>query len=256
MATKPEVQIWPDRQTLAQAAAERFILLAGRRTVQNKLFRVLLSGGSTPRAMHQILSQPDYSGQIDWIQVHIFWGDERCVPPDHPDSNYRMAVETLLKHVPIPADNIHRIFAELPPQIAAEDYQSTLSTHFKLAPDKTGRPVPRFDLVLLGLGADGHTASLFPGSKAVAEKQAWVTSIPHDKPPEPLVPRVTITLPVIRAAIQVLFLVAGSDKAERLKQVLGPASTPPLPAQLAKPTNGKLLWMVDRAAAAQLDGFK
>jgi 6-phosphogluconolactonase len=253
MRTEPEVQIWADRQALAQAAAELFILLGRQAVAQSKLFRVMLSGGSTPRALHEVLSQPDYAGRIDWSHVQFFWGDERCVPPDHPDSNYRMAAETLLKHVPIPAANIHRIRGELSPQHAAADYQRSLSEHFMIFPDETGRPLPQFDLILLGLGTDGHTASLFPGSDALAEDREWVTSIPHDRSPEPLVPRVTITLPVIQAANQILFLVAGADKANRLAQVLAPPHNKPLPAQLVRPTHGKLLWMVDRAAAAHLE---
>ncbi len=253
MRFNPEIQIWPDRQTLTQAAAEWFIDQSRKLTDGNKLFRVLLSGGSSPLAMYTLLSQPGYADQVDWTNIHFFWGDERCVPPDHPDSNYRMAAESLLNHIPIPTVNIHRIRAELSPRRAAADYQRTLSEHFKLVPDENGRPVPRFDLALLGLGTDGHTASIFPGSKAATEERVWVISVPHEQPPEPLVPRVTITLPVIQAAHQVLFLVTGGAKADRLAQVLAPTEAKPLPAQLVQPVDGNLIWMIDRAAAAQLD---
>lgn len=248
-----EIQIYPDKQTLAQAAAERFILLVRHAISGEQVFRVLLSGGSTPLAMYRLLGQPHYASQVEWHNVHFFWGDERCVPPDHPDSNYRMASESLLNHLPIPATNIHRMRGELPPQLAAAEYERCLVKHFQIDPDQNGRPAPRFDLILLGLGTDGHIASIFPGSKAETEDRAWAISIPHDRPPEPLVPRITVTLPVIQAARQVLYLVAGSDKAERLAQVLAPPGDRPLPAQLARPLNGNLLWMVDRAAAARLN---
>lgn len=253
MATKADLQIFDDRQALARGAAEQVAAIAKNTIAQHQTFRLVLSGGSTPRAMHQVLSQPEYSEQIDWPHVQIFWGDERCVPPDNPYSNFRMAKETLLQHIPIPAGNIHRIYGELPPQQAAADYQSRIADQFNLKPDQDGGPLPRFDLILLGLGLDGHTASLFPGSAALAEKHLWVTGVPHNQPPEPLVARVTLTLPVLQAAHQVIFLVAGEDKAHRLAEVLAPATGEPLPAQLAAPRDGKLLWMVDREAVAGLE---
>ena len=252
MATKADLQIFEDRQLLAQAAAGQVAAAARKAIAQHQPFRLVLSGGSTPRAMHHVLSQLDYVEQIDWPLVQIFWGDERCVPPEHPDSNYRMAEETLLQHIPIPAGNIHRIYGELSPQQAAADYQRRMAELFNLKPDESGIPFPHFDLILLGLGPDGHTASLFPGSDALAEKHLWATGVTHDQPPEPLVARVTLTLPVIQAAHQIIFLVAGGDKANRLAEVLSPAVGEPLPAQLATPSNGKLLWLVDRAAAAGL----
>ena len=252
MTTKAEVRVFDDGLALAQAAAGLVVASAQEAIAARRIFRLALSGGSTPRSMHRILRQPDHASQIDWSLVQIFWGDERCVPPDDPDSNYRMAAETLLNHVPVPKSNIHRMRGELPPQQAADDYQSQLANQFGLTPDKTGQPFPVFDLILLGLGTDGHTASLFPGSDALEEQQRWVRAVPHDQPPEPLVPRVTITLPVIQSARQVVFLVSGQDKASRLAEVLSPPGSEPLPAQLAKPFEGTLIWLVDRAAAAQL----
>jgi 6-phosphogluconolactonase len=253
MATQADLHIFEDRQALARGAAGQVVALAQKAIAARNIFCLALSGGSTPRPLHKILCRPDQVEQIDWSKVQIFWGDERCVPPDDPDSNYRMAVETLLKHVPIPADHIHRIRGELSPQQAADDYQEQIAAQFGLTPSETGQPFPRFDLILLGLGPDGHTASLFPGSEALEEKHRWVSPVPHDQGPEPLVPRVTLTLPIIQAARQIIFLVSGEDKANRLAEVLAPIMGKPLPAQLAKPSHGRLLWMVDRAAASGLE---
>jgi 6-phosphogluconolactonase len=252
MATRADLQIFEDRPAMARAAARQVISLAQNAIEAHNVFRIALSGGSTPRMLHEILSQPAHSAQVNWAKTQIFWGDERCVPPSNPESNYRMAVETLLEHIPLPAGHIHRVRGELPPQEAASDYQQRMVEQFRLIPDETGKPFPRFDLILLGLGPDGHTASLFPGSKALEEIHRWVTWLPHEQGPEPLVPRVTITLPVIQAARQVIFLVSGEDKAARLAEVLSPPTGQPLPAQLANPTEGGLLWMVDRAAASRL----
>ena len=253
MATRADLQIFDDRLAMARAAAGQIINLAQKAIDAHDIFRLALSGGSTPRPLHEVLSQPDHSGQINWAKVQIFWGDERCVPPSDTESNYRMAVETLLDHIPIPASHIHRIRGELPPQQAAADYQQQMAEQFGVAPDETGQPLPRFDLILLGLGPDGHTASLFPNSQALEENSRWVTWLPHDQGPEPLVPRVTLTMPVIQAARQVIFIVSGEEKASRLAEVMSPSKGKPLPAQLARPTDGNLLWMVDRAAASGLE---
>jgi len=253
MTTKADIQIFGDRLALAQAAALLIVSLSHKAIETNGTFRLVLSGGSTPRPLHQILSQSDMVEQMDWAKIHVFWGDERCVPPDDPESNYRMAAETLLNHVPIPASHIHRIHGELSPQLAADDYQRELAAQFGQSPGQSDRPFPRFDLILLGLGPDGHTASLFPGSEALEEKQRWVVPVPHEHGPEPLVPRVSLTLPVIQAAHQIIFLVSGANKAGILAEVLSPPMGKPLPAQLARLSDGRETWMIDRASASKLE---
>jgi len=184
--------------------------------------------------------------QVGWEHVHFFWGDERCVPPGHAESNYRMADEALLSHIPIPTGNIHRVHGELSAKEAAQDYEDELRLFF-------GSETPHFNLILLGLGRDGHTASLFPGTPTVREKAHWVAAVSHNIPPPPLVDRVTLTLPVLNAATQMLFLASGAEKAERLAQVLHGSFQPDLlPAQAVKPANGTVRWLVDQAAAANL----
>ena len=246
----PEVEVLPDLRSLAERAAERFIHLAGEalrtlRQAQGETsgrFTVALAGGSTPQQMYTQLAR----AQVDWERVHFFWGDERCVPPGHADSNYRMAEEALLSHISIPTWNIHRIPGELPVKEAAQVYEEALHRFFS-------NETPHFDLVLLGLGGDGHTASLFPGTPAIREKSRWVAAVIHNIPPPPLVNRVTLTLPILNAAAQVLFLVSGAEKAERLAQVLhGPFQPDLLPAQAVKPVNGAVRWLVDQTAAAKL----
>lgn len=253
MAAKAELRIFENRLSMARAAAGQVIALAQKAIEAHGVFRIALSGGSTPRPLHEALSQPEHRTQLNWGKIQFFWGDERCVPPSDPESNYRMAVETLLEPVQIPAVQVHRIRGELPPQQAAADYERRIAEQFGLTPDESGQPLPRFDLILLGLGPDGHTASLFPESKALEEKHRWVTWTPHEQGPKPLVPRVTLTLPVLQAARQIIYLVSGEDKAMRLAEVLSPPGSMPLPAQLARPTKGGLLWMVDQAAASRLE---
>jgi 6-phosphogluconolactonase len=236
------VTIFPDGQALAQAAAEQVVQRAAESIAQRGRFDLVLSGGSTPRAMHQILASEAYSHQVDWSHVHVFWGDERCVPPNHPDSNYRMADETLLSHVPLPAANIHRIRAEQEPHHAADDYDRELKTFFGNS--------PRFDLLLLGMGDDGHTASLFPGTAALDEKDRWVVANYVEKLG---VWRITLTAPAINAAVEIVFLVSGYNKAESLQHVLdGPHEPHKLPSQLINPEQGELRWFVDEAAASRL----
>ena len=233
--------ILTDVNALARAAAEFFITQAQWALQSNGRFSVALAGGSTPRALYQHLADIP----LAWENIHLFWGDERCVPPDHADSNYRMTAESLLARIRIPPENIHRILGELPPDEAALRYENGLRQFFDDA--------PRFDLILLGLGDDGHTASLFPASPALRELTRWVVAVPHAIPPPPLVPRVTLTFPVINAARQIVFLVSGAGKAERLADVLQPRPADhPLPAQLIRPASGDLLWLVDKPAAALL----
>jgi 6-phosphogluconolactonase len=244
------VETYPDAESLAQAGAEHFVTLAKAAIAAHGRFAVALSGGSTPRGLYARLASDEFSSQMDWPRVHLFWGDERCVPPDHPDSNYLLARETLIDHLPIPAENVHRIRGELEPEEAASDYEHTLRTFFAPPADENEKPIPRFDLILLGMGTDGHTASLFPGSAALHERRRWVVAYYVDKLHAW---RITVTPIVINAAIYVTFLVSGASKAERLQQVLtGPYEPDLLPAQIVKPDDGHLLWLVDAQAAAML----
>jgi len=215
---------------------------------------VALAGGSTPRATYALLATEEFAARVDWPRVHVFWGDERCVPPDHPGSNYRMAREALLDHVPLPARNVHPIHGEISPEEAAADYERTLRAFFAWNSggrgSRDGAPIPRFDLVLLGMGENGHTASLFPSTAALHEQTRWVVAH-YVENLEAW--RVTLTPIVINAAANVTFIVSGAGKAERLQQVLrGPCRPDLLPAQLIRPTDGRLVWVVDAAAAALL----
>jgi 6-phosphogluconolactonase len=237
-----EIEVAPDASSLAERAAEEFIYLVGRAFQTEGRFTVALAGGSSPQRMYARLVGAD----VNWERIHFFWGDERCVPPSHADSNYHMADEALLRSIPIPKGNIHRIHGELSAEEAAQDYEDELRRFFS---DR----IPHFNLVLLGLGSDGHTASLFPKAPAVRETRQWVAAVSHSVPPPPLVDRVTLTYPVLNAADQVLFLVSGAEKAERLAQVLyGPSQPDLLPAQAVKPVRGAICWLVDQAAAAKL----
>ena len=237
------INIVADSNMLANVAADLFIAKAQSSTNRSGRFSVALSGGNTPRQLYARLAKPDLASRVNWEAVHLFWGDERCVPPDHADSNYRMAMESL--RVPIPEKNIHRIQGELPPEEAAARYENQLRDFFGDA--------PRFDLILLGLGDDGHTASLFPFSPTLHERTLWVAAVAHETPPPPLVPRVTLTLPVLNAARQIVFLVSGAGKAERLAEVLhAPTASHPLPASMIQPDNGELLWLMDKPSAAHI----
>jgi 6-phosphogluconolactonase len=241
-----EVIILPDPGALADEAARRFAGLAHAAIDRQGRFSVALSGGSTPRALHQRLAQPPLSGSIDWERVFVFWGDERFVPPDHEESCFRMARETLLDHVPIPAANIFPVpTVGGTPERAAAAYAETLVAQF-------GADTPRLDLILLGMGPDGHTASLFPGHpEPSAPGDALVIAV-HDSPKPPPT-RISFTYRLINAAENVIFLVAGADKAPRLRDVLrGPRNIAQLPAQGVRPAQGALVWLMDRAAAAQL----
>ncbi len=232
-------EVYPDGAGLALAAVAHFVELAAQAIEDRGRFTVALSGGSTPHATYSLLASTEFAPRVDWARVQVFWGDERCVPPDHPESDYRMARETLLDHVPLPAGNVHRIRAELDPRRAAALYQEELEAVLG-----TGG---RFDLILLGMGADGHTASLFPGTLALEEKTRWVV----ENYVESLDSwRVTLTRPMLNAARQVTFLVSGAAKAETLARVRAGER---LPAALVHPSPGRLTWMVDSAAAGQLE---
>lgn len=244
------VEIVEDAAALARAAAREFVARAREAVEARGSFFVALSGGSTPDAVYSLLADPagEFYGQVQWDRVHVFWGDERFVAPDHRDSNYRGARKALLSRVPIPEGQVHRIRTEFrTASRSAEDYAQVLRVFFRL---KAGG-LPRFDLIFLGLGADGHTASLFPGSPAVRERERLVVAeMPSGKDAE----RVTVTVPVLNAAARVVFLVSGESKAAVLHEVLeGPSRPDDLPAQAVQPEGaGALLWLVDRAAAERL----
>lgn len=234
---------YPDASHLAIGAAEQIIALADASISERGQFSLALSGGSTPQTLYELLATPAYAGRIDWQHVHVFWGDERCVPPDHIDSCYRMAREALLDHVPLPPDNIRRIQGELSPEEAAAKYERILHHFFD-------NQAPRFDLILLGMGEDGHTASLFPGTKALQEEKRWAV---ENYVEVKQMWRVTLTKTAINAAANIMFLVSGGGKAERLRQVLqGDFSPYDLPSQFIKPENGELMWFIDHDAARLL----
>ena len=227
-----------DPQQLAEAAARDFATKARAAIAERGRFTVALAGGSTPKATYEILAR-DYADGLDWSKVHVFFGDERTVPPDHEDSNYRMAHRTLLSHVPV--GSIHRMRGELQPTEAAAAYEEELREFFGASDEP-----PSLDLILLGIGEDGHTASLFPETSALEVHDYWVVANPVLKLETT---RLTLSVPVINSARAVNFLVAGEGKAEALKQILeGDADPRQYPAKLVRPSGGPL-WMVDRAAA-------
>jgi 6-phosphogluconolactonase len=252
-----QVRVYRDPGELALKAARRFARLADQYVVGCGRFTVALSGGSTPKAMFSALAEDPFLNTVPWSSIYFFWGDERCVPPDHPDSNFRMTYETLLSKVPVPQQNFFRVTAELPdPMKAAEQYSTTLTTFFLADPgaNRSGTAplssLPRFDLVFLGMGPDGHTASLFPHTTALqeGEKIAVANYVEKFK-----AYRITLTAATINNARNITFLAAGEDKAETLTNVLeGPYQPEVYPSQLIQPRNGTLLWMVDEAAARLL----
>jgi 6-phosphogluconolactonase len=248
--TKPIIRIFDGLEQVASAAADEFLVRAKRTIDHHGRFTVALSGGSTPKTLHTILAERSAKDPklIDWSRVHIFFGDERHVPPDHPDSNFRMANETLLTKVAIPPANVHRVRAELPDAAqAAAEYDQELVKVFHL---KGEDQLPRFDLIFLGMGPDGHTASLFPGTTAVQELNKRVVA---NWVPKFNTWRITFTRPVINHAECVLLMVCGQDKAAPVREVMGQGSPDTYPVKYVQPTHGELLWFLDRAAAAQLD---
>lgn len=247
---QPEVKIAPGAAELMALAAEEVTRRARAAVAERGRVSLALSGGSTPRKLHLLLSDPaqPYRARLPWEHVHVFFGDERHVLPDDPESNYGMARATLLSRVPIPPGNVHRVRAEeTDPAEAAQDYERELRRVLGVAQGE----VPRLDLVLLGLGGDGHTASLFPGNPAMAERgrlvvAPWVERLK--------VHRITVTYPVLEAARAVIFLVTGADKAARVAQAVrgDPAAPDALPATRVRPSSGELLWLLDAPAAAAL----
>jgi len=238
-----DLVVLPDAEAVAEEAAGRFVAEARDAVAARGRFSVALSGGSTPRRLFHLLSSSPYCDQVAWQAVHVFWGDERCVPPDDPESNYRLARNTLLEHVPVPDGNVHRLEGERDPGAAARAYERTLHEFYC-------GPQPRFDLVLLGLGRDGHTASLFPRSPALDEREMLVVATEADYEGRPTC-RLTLTLPAINSARCILFLVTGEGKASIVADVLQNRDEL-LPAQHVAPAAGQVTWLLDRAAAAGL----
>jgi 6-phosphogluconolactonase len=237
-----------DAAEVARAAADELVGAAARAVEGRGRFTVALAGGSTPRRLYQLLADGDapFRARVPWDRTHVFFGDERHVPPSHPESNFRMAREALLEHVPVAS--AHRMRGEEPDAAAAAaSYEAELRRFFGVATDD---PPPRLDLVLLGLGPDGHTASLFPGSAALDERRRWVVAPFVD---ELHAYRITLTLPVLARAREVLFLVSGTAKADALASVFAPGGDDPLPpAARVRPTTGAAIWIVDRDAASRV----
>lgn len=242
---KKEIITFPEREALSRKAAD-ILLAEAKKSVENSgKFTLALSGGSTPKRLYEILGSSPYRKAIPWGSVHFFWGDERCVPPDHPESNYRMAWETFLSKIVVPRENIHRMTGEKTPAQAALEYEKELRGFFGNV------SFPVFDFMLLGLGSDGHIASLFPGSSLLQETRQWVASAQVEKPG---ISRLTLTLPVFNSAKMLPVLVSGKEKAQIIREIFGgSAEKIAFPAQMIHPENGKLLWLLDDPAASLLD---
>lgn len=239
-----DLTVYPDQDRLVRGAAEFLTRQAMAAVEAHGRFTLALAGGGTPRPVYELLATPPFAERIPWTKVHIFFGDERCVAPTDQESNYRMAREALLDHVPVPPANIHRIAGEADPAQAALAYEAELRRVFP-----TGT-FPDLDVICLGLGRNGHTASLFPGSSSLREGDRWVVPLYVEVLGAW---RVTFTAPLVNAARQVVFLVSGADKAAVLAAVLeGPYQPEVLPAQLIQPQPGRVQWLVDAAAAAGL----
>ncbi len=241
------VTVCPDLDALGKAAAGFFARLADEYVTKKGRFTVALSGGGTPSTLYHYLSRPPLSGEIPWGGIILFWGDERCVPPDHPDSNFGMANERLLSKVPVPSENIFAFPMKIAdPQAAALAYEKTIMDCFDPDEDE----IPSFDLMILGLGTDGHTASLFPGTPALKEETAWVLANPVEKLGKI---RLTLTYPLMNQAKNILFLAAGKEKAPIIKTLLSPERlNSPYPAAQVAPVRGQRYFFIDDAAADAL----
>ncbi len=232
------IRVVPDAKALAQSAAERTVVIASQAITERGRFSIALSGGSTPKALFELLASDAYVRTIDWPHWEIYFGDERCVPPTHPDSNFRMASEALLDHVPLKPENIHRMKGEMEPNQAAVEYGKMLKEKFGPG---------GLDLILLGMGDDGHTASLFPGTSALDETDHRCIA---NFVPKLNVWRITMSAPFINRARNVMILVGGKSKTQRVAEVLeGPRDPKRLPIQLIEPSSGHLLWLLDADAA-------
>lgn len=247
--TLVEYRVYGDPNALSRAAAEHFLQTAQAAVAARGKARIAVSGGRTPKTTFQLLANPaeQFLKAMPWRQIELYWVDERCVPPDHPDSNYRMTREAMLSKVPLKPEQVFRIEGELEPDTAAAQYESTIRSQFRLE----GVETPRFDVLALGMGDDGHTASLFPHTAALHELNRIVVA--NHVPQQKETWRVTLTWPVIVETSEVFFLIEGSSKADPLHRVLqGPYDPETLPSQLIQPRSGKLLFLLDKDAAAQL----
>lgn len=241
--TSNSIQVYADQSALSRAGVELFVAL-GQESIQTKgKFTVALSGGSTPKQLYADLAAPEIQDHLNWENIHLFFGDERHVLPNHPDSNYRMVQEVLFSKVSLPAENIHRVRTELDARLAAFEYEEELRVFFDGG-------WPKFDLLLLGMGTDGHTASLFPNTAGLNEEHRWF--IAHQVPSQD-VWRLTLTKNAINAAVQIVVMVSGQSKAPMLVDVLtGPYQPTQKPIQMISPVDGKMVWLFDCDAASQL----
>lgn len=253
----PVIKVFPDLEAVSRHTASILINLSTKCIAEHGRFAVAIPGGSTPKKLYDLLASEEYKNKIDWSRVHFFWTDERCVTKEDKESNFRLAFDLVLSKIPIPPENIHRIKGELPPEDGAQDYENNLKIFF----GKSGLPV--FDLIILGMGEDGHTASLFPDSDALKEIERVAVAVYYEIPPyqrgikgvviplkKSAIPRITLTLPVLNNASQIIFLVSGKSKAVVMKKILGDgAGKKHYPAGLVKPVHGNLLWLIDKEAA-------
>ena len=241
------IKTFSDAPALSEAVAKRWVELAREAVDERGAFHVALSGGSTPRRAFERLAEPDMAQEVEWKRIHIYWSDERCVPPDSPDSNYRMAHEAFLQRMPCPPDNVHRIHAEQPnPQQAARDYVETLKTYL---PEARETGIGRFDLIMLGLGTDGHTASLFPDTQVLDVRDRAVAAVYVDKLESW---RVTLTYPIINNARHLLVMAEGEAKAKIVRAVFEEPEGERYPIQRIKPLTGVLEWYLDAAAVSEV----
>ena len=237
----PEIKVLPDAAAIAHEAAERIVQLSEDAIESRGRFSIALSGGSTPKALYTLLASPEFVTRLDWPAIDLFFGDERCVPPEDKDSNYRMAHETLISKVPIPLDNVYRMRGEIDANEAAKEYGLMLKEHFGDG---------GMDVVLLGMGDDGHTLSIFPGTIAVDEKEHRVLGYFAENSSTGKSWRITLTAPFVNKARDVIVMLAGANKADRLKEVLeGPRDPRRLPIQLIQPIHGRIAWLIDTGAA-------
>ena len=244
MPSKPEIIITDDARELARIAANIFMSTAKDCVTQGNLFTVAISGGSTPRDMHKFLAEEPYRSDIPWNKTHIFWVDERCVSVDDPASNLGLAKKDFLERIPIPLEQIHSMPGESAPEEGAKNYQEEMEKVFRAKEED----LPIFDLIFLGMGKDGHTASLFPGAKSPRAPGRWVIAV---KGGDPNVYRLTLTYDVLNRAKRVYFLVSGKEKAPTVKTVLENKNAH-LPSQVIQPVKGKLTWLLDKEAASLL----
>ena len=244
MPSKPEIIITDDPSELAETAANIFTSTAKACVTKKNLFTVAISGGSTPRGMHKLLAEEPFRSDIQWNKTHIFWVDERCVPVDDPESNFGLAKKDFLERIPIPLEQIHPMAGEFAPEEGAKKYQEEMERVFQIQEED----FPTFDLIFLGMGNDGHTASLFPGAKSSRAPDRWVIAV---KGGNPNVYRLTLTYDVLNRARRVCFMVSGKEKAPIVKTVLENKDAR-LPAQKIQPVQGELTWLLDREAASLL----